>query len=38
MRKVAAYLRGRVEFMCMVDPQRAPVLRAALAKAVKTKG
>ena len=30
----AAYLRGRVEFVCMVDPQRAPALRAALQKAL----
>ena len=30
----AAYLAGRVEFVCMVDPQRAPALRAALAQAL----
>jgi RNA-directed DNA polymerase len=30
----SAYLRGRVEFVCMVDPQRAPALRAALARAL----
>jgi retron-type reverse transcriptase len=30
----AAYLRGRVEFICMVDPTKAPALRAALAKAL----
>src|SRR5262249_53858378 len=28
----AAYLRGRVEFVCMVDPKQADVLRPALAK------
>jgi RNA-directed DNA polymerase len=30
----AAYLRGRVEFACMVDPIRAPQLRAELARAL----
>ena len=30
----AAYLKGRVEFVCMVDPQRAPALREALRKAL----
>ena len=30
----AAYLRGRVEFVCMVDPEQAEVLRPALAKAL----
>ncbi len=30
----AAYLRGRVEYVCMVDPKRAPALRSALAKAL----
>jgi retron-type reverse transcriptase len=30
----AAYLRGRVEYICMVDPQVAPALRAALEKAL----
>jgi retron-type reverse transcriptase len=30
----AAYLRGRVEFVCMVDPQRASALREALRKAL----
>jgi len=30
----AAYLCGRVEFACMVEPERAPKLRAALAKAL----
>jgi hypothetical protein len=30
----AAHLRGRVEFACMVDPARAPGLRAALARAL----
>jgi RNA-directed DNA polymerase len=30
----AAYLRGRVEFVCMVDPKQAEVLRPALAKAL----
>ena len=30
----AAYLRGRVEFVCMVDPQRAASFRAALARAL----
>ncbi len=30
----AAHLRGRVEYACMVDPGRAPELRAALARAV----
>jgi len=30
----AAYLRGRVAFACMVDPDRAPKLRAALARAL----
>jgi RNA-directed DNA polymerase len=30
----AAYLKGRVEFVCMVDPQRAPVLREALQRAL----
>jgi retron-type reverse transcriptase len=30
----AAYLRGRVEYACMIDPERAPALRAALAKAL----
>jgi retron-type reverse transcriptase len=33
----AAYLRGRVEFVCMVDPERAPAWRASLAKALKAK-
>jgi RNA-directed DNA polymerase len=30
----AAYLKGRVEFVCMVDSQRAPALREALRKAL----
>ncbi|HYT94151.1 MAG TPA: reverse transcriptase domain-containing protein [Gemmataceae bacterium] len=30
----AAYLRGRVEFVCMVDPKQAEVLRPALAQAL----
>ncbi len=30
----AAYLRGKVAFVCMVDPQRAPALREALTKAL----
>ncbi len=30
----AAYLRGRVEFVCMVDPRQAEVLRPALARAL----
>ena len=30
----AAHLRGRVEFACMVDPDRAPALRSALARAL----
>src|SRR5262245_9135399 len=30
----AAYLKGRVEFVCMVDPQRAPTLREALLRAL----
>jgi RNA-directed DNA polymerase len=30
----AAHLRGRVEYACMVDPTRAPELRAALACAL----
>jgi retron-type reverse transcriptase len=30
----AAHLRGRVEFACMVDSERAPELRAALARAI----
>ncbi len=30
----AAYLRGRVEYVCMVDPKQAEVLRPALAKAL----
>ncbi len=30
----AAYLRGRVEFVCMVDPRQAEILRPALAKAL----
>jgi retron-type reverse transcriptase len=30
----SAYLRGRVEFVCMVDPERAPVWRKALARAL----
>jgi RNA-directed DNA polymerase len=30
----AAYLRGRVEFVCMVDPLKAPSLRAALQAAL----
>lgn len=30
----AAHLRGRVEFACMVDPERAPRLREALAAAL----
>ena len=30
----AAYLRGRVEFVCMVDPRQAEALRPALAKAL----
>jgi hypothetical protein len=34
----AAYLRGRVEFVCMVDPQRAPALREALQKAMESRG
>jgi retron-type reverse transcriptase len=31
----AAHLRGRVEYACMVDPRRAPELRAALARALR---
>jgi retron-type reverse transcriptase len=31
----AAYLKGRVEFVCMVDSKRAPALKAALAAALK---
>ncbi len=31
----AAYLKGRVEFVCMVDPQRTPVLREALQRALR---
>jgi retron-type reverse transcriptase len=31
----AAYLRGRVEFVCMVDPGRAAVWREALGKALR---
>ena len=34
----AAYLRGRVAFVCMVDPSRAPALRAALNKALANQG
>jgi RNA-directed DNA polymerase len=30
----AAHLRGRVEYACMVDPGRAPQLRAALDRAI----
>jgi retron-type reverse transcriptase len=30
----AGYLRGRVEFLCMVDPKRAPSLRLALERAL----
>jgi retron-type reverse transcriptase len=30
----AAYLRGRVEFVCMVDPRQADALRPALARAL----
>lgn len=30
----AAYLRGRVEFVCMVDPSRREALQAALARAL----
>jgi retron-type reverse transcriptase len=30
----AAYLRGRVEYVCMVDPERAAALRPALARAL----
>ncbi len=30
----AAYLKGRVEFACMVDPSRAPALREALRRAL----
>lgn len=30
----AAHLRGRVEFACMVDPDRAPALRSALSRAM----
>jgi RNA-directed DNA polymerase len=30
----AAHLRGRVEFACMVDPDRAPALRSALSRAL----
>ena len=30
----AAYLRGRVEYVCMVDPRRGPALRAAPARAL----
>jgi RNA-directed DNA polymerase len=30
----AAYLKGRVEFVCMVDKARAPALRAQLARAL----
>jgi retron-type reverse transcriptase len=32
----AAHLRGRVEYACMVDPKRAPELRAALARALRS--
>jgi retron-type reverse transcriptase len=31
----AAYLTGRVEFVCMVDPTRAPTFREMLARALK---
>ena len=34
----AAYLTGRVEFVCMVDPTRAPVFRAWLARALDQPG
>jgi retron-type reverse transcriptase len=30
----AAHLRGRVEYVCMIDPERAPALRAALHRAL----
>ena len=30
----AAYLKGRVEFVCMVDPSKGPALREALRKAI----
>jgi len=30
----AGYLRGRVEFVCMVDPQRGPKMREALRRAL----
>lgn len=30
----AAHLKGRVEFACMVDPDRAPALRSALSRAL----
>src|SRR5262249_35924051 len=30
----ASYLRGRVAYACMVDPQRAPALRSALEAAL----
>jgi len=33
-----AYLKGRVEFVCMVEPARAPVLRAALQAALTSTG
>jgi RNA-directed DNA polymerase len=33
-RDFAAHLRGRVEYACMVDPSRAPRLRADLARAL----
>ncbi len=34
----AAYLRGRVDFVCMVDPPRAPALRQALTRALQHPG
>ena len=33
----AAYLRGKVEFACMVDPHRAPQLRSALERALQAR-
>jgi hypothetical protein len=33
----AAYLRGRVAFVTMVDPTKGPALRAALARALQTR-
>ncbi len=34
----AAHLRGRVEYACMIDPDRAPALRAALVRALGRQG